>query len=164
MAIIIDTQVYRGISMVTHPDKTKKLTEVERKIVEDIFTGIHNARDKATQIADANNEKYSGKYKYPFEYTPEKDEYCFLISKGYPDNEVINSDLQEIYKNKCAELQKHNFSFEDQILVTKHLKDISEEKREDVLKAHEILNNPKGHSNSELNDSLDCVMGISDEC
>ena len=150
MAIIFKHKKdYIKYARVAFPDKVNK---DEKKIATQIIAKINPLKEEA----ETNG--------YPFEYVPEKDEYCFLISKGYPDNEVINSDLQEIYKNKCAELQKHNFSFEDQILVTKHLKDISEEKREDVLKAHEILNNPKGHSDSELDDSLLCLQGISDEC
>ncbi len=164
MAIIFkNKKEYTKYALIVHPDKARNLSEVEKKIATDIFIGINNARDNATKIADANNEKY------PFEYIPKKDEYCFLISQGYPnkdviDEEVINTNLQDMYKNKCNELQKQNFNFEDQVLVVKHLKDTPEEKRNDVLKSHIILNNPKGHSDSELDYASLCIEGILDEC
>ncbi len=150
MAIIIDNKGdYKKFSKKIHPDK---VALDEKKIANQIIAKTNPLNEEAEKNG------------YPFEYIPKKDEYCFLISKIYLADRVINNTLKDIFITNCEEFQKHNFSFEDQILVTKHLKDISEEKREDVLKAHEILNNPKGHSNSELNDSLDCVMGISDEC
>lgn len=180
---------YKGYAKVAHPDKVN--TDA-KKIATQIFAKINLLNEKAEKEG------------YPFEYTPEKDEYCFLISKGYPnkdviDEEVINTDLQDMYKDKCNELQKQNFNFEDQFLVVKHLKDTPKEKRDDVLKlhiklqkdnfslenqflifenlknvpehkydkiihSHNILNDGKEHQNSEINDAVLCIRGISDEC
>ena len=165
MAIIIDNaQDCKKYTKKTHSDQTQKLTKYEIKIADKIFIGINNARDKATEIADANEEKYSGKYKYPFKYVPEKDEYCFLISKIYLAGRVINDTLKDIFITNCEEFQKHNFSYENQLLIFEDLKNVPEHKYDKIIHSHDILNNGEEYEMSEINDALLCIRGISDEC
>ena len=133
------------------PDKVSKS---DAGIATEIFAKVNALKDKAKEDG----------HPYTFEYVPEKDEYCFLTLKGYPDKEAINNDLQDLYKNYCEKLQKYHFSFEDQILILKHLKGVLEDKREKVLEASIIWHNGDKYSDSELDDALLCIQGISDEC
>lgn len=165
MAIIINEQVFKKLSVAVHPDKTKKLTEVEKKIAGEIFLGINEARDKATQKADANGEKYMGKYKYPFEYEPKKDEYCFLLPKVYKYNGGNNGKLENLLTTNCEDFTKSNFNIEQQMLINERLYSFPDNgKREKIQESYITLNDGKEHTNSEINDALLCIQGILDEC
>ena len=165
MAIIISEKVYKKLSLATHSDKTKKLPQTEQKIAANIFLGINNERDTATKKADENGEEYVGKYKYPFEYVPEKDAYCFLLPKIYEYNGGSNDALKTLLTNNCEDFTKSNFSIEQQMLINERLYSFSDHSKEkEVAKAYITLNDGKEHTNSELNDALLCYQGISDEC
>ena len=151
MAIIFNNKKeYHNFVTVTHPDKFKG--KPEEYIANKIATKTLELYEKA---------KKEG---YPFEYEPEKDEYCFLVSNGYKDEGFINDDLQDLYKDKCKELQKNNFSFANQILIIEHLNGIPEHKHDKIISSYVISSDGKEHQNSELNDALLCIQGISDEC
>jgi len=150
MAIIFKHKKdYIEYARVAFPDK---VNENEKKIANKISAKINSLKEGA----EANG--------YPFEYVLENDEYCFLISKGYPDKEVISDNLQDIYKNKCQELQKHNFSFETQILILENLKNVPDYKHAKIINSHNVLNSEEEYQDSELNDAALCIIGISDEC
>ena len=123
-------------------------------------------KDIATQIlAKVNSLKEKAeKEGYPFEYVPEKNEYCFLVSNGYKDEGFINDDLQDLYKDNCKELQKNNFSFDQTMLVIEELKTVPDVYSDKFFKSHIILNDGKEHTNSELNAALYCSSKVFEEC
>ena len=150
MAIIFKhKRDYIEYARVAFPDK---VNENEKKIANKIAAKINPLKEEA----EANG--------YPFEYVPEKDEYCFLIKNFYLADRVINDTLKDIFITNCGEFQKYNFSYENQLLIFEDLKNVPEHKYDKIIHSHDILTDGKEHQNSELDDALQCIEGILDEC
>ncbi|MBY0580924.1 MAG: hypothetical protein K2P53_04500 [Rickettsiales bacterium] len=150
MAIIFNNKSdFRNYAIKAHPDKVDM---ADKEIATGIFSKV--------SVLDVE-AKIQG---YPFKYLAEKNEYCFLTKIGYQDKEIISDHLQDMYKNKCEELQKHNFSFERQILILEDLKNVKADKYTKIINSHCVLNVEEEYKDSELNDALLCIQGISGEC
>jgi hypothetical protein len=150
MAIIFKHKKdYIKYARVAFPDKVNK---DEKKIATQIIAKINPLKEEA----ETNG--------YPFEYVPEKDEYCFLIKNFYLADRVINDTLKDIFITNCGEFQKYNFSYENQLLIFEDLKNVPEHKYDKIIYSHNILNNGEEYEMSEINDALLCIRGISDEC
>ena len=134
MAIIIDNKGdYKKFSKKIHPDK---VALDEKKIANQIIAKTNPLNEEAEKNG------------YPFEYIPKKDEYCFLISKIYLADRVINNTLKDIFITNCEEFQKHNFSYENQLLIFEDLKNVPEHKYDKIIHSHDILTDGKEHQNT----------------
>ncbi|MBY0580883.1 MAG: hypothetical protein K2P53_04295 [Rickettsiales bacterium] len=150
MAIIFQNESdFKNYARKAHPDK---VSMADKEIAANIFSKV------SVLYADAKT------HGYPFKYIAEKNEYCFLTRIGYPDKEAVSDHVQDIYKDKCEELQDHNFSFETQILILEDLKNVKADKYTKIINSHCILNIEEEYKDSELNDALLCIQGILDEC
>lgn len=114
---------------VIHPDKFQD--QLEKAIATTVSAKINDLNDKAKEDG------------YPFEYIPEKDEYCFLLPKIYEYNGGGNDELKTLLTNNCEDLTKNNFNIEQQILVAEDLNSSPEDKREKILAHYTVLQENK---------------------
>ena len=122
-------QDYRKFTKAIHPDKFRDKPEYD--VADTVTRKINNLNDKAKEDG------------YPFEYTPEKDEYCFLLPRVYKYNGGNNDELETLLSNNCEDLTKNNFNIDQQTLVAENLNSSPEDKREKILEHYIALQEHK---------------------